>query len=283
MSKQISLRLSDRSLLRLHSIKRNPGQEFLCTQKTMRVKRCVQKQCTNGKEYTVNPGKRAFISVGGYVYRRVAIQTHVLLQEDNLTMVAKRYAQPLLQLGDVLFLSEKAVACTQHRAIPLSEIHPRPLARLLCKFVKKTPYGIGLGIPETMEMALRECGTGRILCAALISALGKLIGRHGWFYRVAGTRASSIDGPCSCTIPPYNQCVVLGPENPDEVAGSLARELGCQVAIVDINDLGAAILGVSDPSMNKAMLCEILRDNPLGQGRQSTPMGIIRRCHEELR
>ena len=158
MSKQISLRLSDRSLLRLHSIKRNPGQEFLCTQKTMRVKRCVQKQCTNGKEYTVNPGKRAFISVGGYVYRRVAIQTHVLLQEDNLTMVAKRYAQPLLQLGDVLFLSEKAVACTQHRAIPLSEIHPRPLARLLCKFVKKTPYGIGLGIPETMEMALRECG-----------------------------------------------------------------------------------------------------------------------------
>ena len=137
MSKQISLRLSDRSLLRLHSIKRNPGQEFLCTQKTMRVKRCVQKQCTNGKEYTVNPGKRAFISVGGYVYRRVAIQTHVLLQEDNLTMVAKRYAQPLLQLGDVLFLSEKAVACTQHRAIPLSEIHPRPLARLLCKFVKK--------------------------------------------------------------------------------------------------------------------------------------------------
>ncbi len=107
MSKQISLRLSDRSLLRLHSIKRNPGQEFLCTQKTMRVKRCVQKQCTNGKEYTVNPGKRAFISVGGYVYRRVAIQTHVLSQEDNLTMVASGMHSRFCNLETSCFFRKK--------------------------------------------------------------------------------------------------------------------------------------------------------------------------------
>ena len=58
----------------------------------------------------------------------------------------------------------------------MSEINPRPLAKLLCKFVYKSPYGIGLGIPETMEMALRECGVPKMLFAAGISAVGKLLG-----------------------------------------------------------------------------------------------------------
>ncbi len=82
----------------------------------------------------------------------------------------------------------------------------------------KTPAGIGLGIPETMEMALRECGVLRILFAALVSFLGKLIGRKGDFYRVAGYKASSIDGPTPNTLPPYNKYVVLGPADPDRVA-----------------------------------------------------------------
>ena len=73
-------------------------------------------------------------------------------------------------------------ACTQRRAIYMKDIHPRCLAVLLSRFVTKTPHGIGLGIPETMEMALRECGTLRILFAAFIGAIGKLFGKRGWFY-----------------------------------------------------------------------------------------------------
>ncbi|MFR3992087.1 MAG: hypothetical protein ACLTY5_05935 [Angelakisella sp.] len=38
----------------------------------------------------------------------------------------------------------------------MKDIKPRPLAKFLCKFVLKTPYGIGLGIPETMEMAIKR-------------------------------------------------------------------------------------------------------------------------------
>ena len=56
----------------------------------------------------------------------------------------------------------------------MKDIHPRRLAVLLSRFVTKTPHGIGLGIPETMEMALRGCGTLRILFAAFIGAIGKL-------------------------------------------------------------------------------------------------------------
>ena len=167
----------------------------------------------------VNPGKNEMIEVEGKRYRRLCIKTHVITDADNITDVVMKYAAPEMQEGDTLFITEKAVACTQKRAIPMKEIKPRPLAKFLCKFVLKTPYGIGLGIPETMEMAIRECGTFRILVAAAVSAVGKLFGIRGWFYKVAGEKARSIDGPCDCTLPPYNEYVVLVPqdENDDEV------------------------------------------------------------------
>ena len=180
--------------------------------------------------------------------------------------------------GDILFVSEKSVACSQKRAIPMSEIKPRPLAKFLTKFVYKSPYGIGLGIPETMEMALRECGTVRILFAAACSAVGKLIGKRGWFYKIAGYRAESIDGPTPYTLPPYNTYVVLGPENPDKVAADIKQRVGCSAAVVDINDLQGKVLGASDPSVDRNLIPRILKDNPLGQSGQQTPIGIIRRA-----
>ena len=109
--------------------------------------------------YLVNDGKHEVITVDGADYRRLCIRTHVITDQDNILDVVEKYVTPSLQPGDIIFITEKAVACTQRRAIPMKDIHPRPLAKFLCKFVLKTPYGIGLGIPETMEMALQECGT----------------------------------------------------------------------------------------------------------------------------
>lgn len=231
----------------------------------------------NGTGYVVNPEKTEIITVNGVGYRRLCIKTHVITDKDNIVEVVKKYASPLIEEGDIIFITEKAVACTQKRAIPMEEIHPRPLARFLCKFVLKTPYGIGLGIPETMEMALQECGTIRILFAAAVSAIGKLFHKRGWFYQIAGYKARSIDGPCHFTLPPYNHYVVLGPDRPDEVAAEIAAAVGTQVAITDINDLEGQILGASDRSIDRDLLCKILKDNPLGQCSEQTPMGIIRK------
>ena len=223
-----------------------------------------------------NVDKSLDIEVEGRCYARIPVRTHLITEKDKLSDVFTAYLKPLAQPGDILFISEKAVACTQARAIPMKDIKPRPLARFLCKFVHKTPYGIGLGIPETMEMALRECGTARILFAAFISAIGKLFGKRGWFYNIAGDKARAIDGPCDCTIPPLNECVVLGPTDPDQAARAGAEAAGCPVAVVDINDLGGNILGTSDPGMDRALLVKILADNPLGQSSEQTPCGIIR-------
>lgn len=230
-------------------------------------------------ELFANEGKQALIEVDGKQYLRLPIQTHVVTAEDSIPDVAAQYAQQHMLDGDILFISEKCVACSQQRAIPLSEIKPRPLAKLLCKFVYKSPYGIGLGIPETMEMALRECGTPRMLFAAMISAVGKLLGKRGWFYKVAGYRAESIDGPTPYTLPPYNTCVVLGPEDPDKVAREVAERIGHPCIIIDVNDLNGHILGSSDPSFDRELLVRTLKDNPLGQSAQCTPMGILREYH----
>lgn len=229
----------------------------------------------------VNPGKNEIIEVNGKTYRRLCIKTHVITDADHIVDVVKKYAAPEMQEGDTLFITEKAVACTQKRAIPMKDIKPRPLAKFLSKFVLKTPYGIGLGIPETMEMALRECGVPRILFAAFCSAIGKLFRQRGWFYKIAGYKAESIDGPTPNTIPPYNTCVVLGPEQPDRVAREIAERIGQRVAIVDVNDLSGKILGISQDDMDREFIARILKDNPLGQSAQQTPMGIIREVRDD--
>ena len=53
---------------------------------------------------------------------------------------------------------------------------------------------------------------------------------------------------------------------------------GAQVAVVDINDIGGNILGSTLDPQAEARLVRILGDNPLGQGHQSTPLGIIRKA-----
>ncbi|MBW9094686.1 coenzyme F420-0:L-glutamate ligase [Microbacterium jejuense] len=225
-----------------------------------------------------NAGKALTVQVEGSSFARIPIRTRVVMPGDDLDEFVREYATDVVRDGDLLFVTEKIVAITQGRSYLVEDIKPRKLAFFLSKYVTRTPYGIGLGMPETMEMALRECGTLRILFAAAVSAVTKLFGRKGDFYRIAGDKARAIDGPTSGTIPPYNKAVVLGPERPREVAEHLKALLGGvpEVAVVDINDLGGNILGSTLDKAGEKQLVAILKDNPLGQGHQSTPLGVVR-------
>ncbi|BDV30659.1 coenzyme F420-0:L-glutamate ligase [Microbacterium terricola] len=225
-----------------------------------------------------NAGKSLTVTIEGTAYARVPIRTRVVMPGDDLDAFITEYAGDQVQQGDLLFVTEKIVAITQGRSFPIDSVQPRRLAFFLSKYVTRTPYGIGLGMPETMEMALRECGTPRILLAAAVAAVTKAFGRKGDFYRIAGDKARAIDGPTKGTIPPYNKAVVLGPDKPTEVAKRLKALLGvdADVAVVDINDLGGNILGSTLDKAGEKRLVAILRDNPLGQGHESTPLGIVR-------
>ncbi|MET0830464.1 MAG: coenzyme F420-0:L-glutamate ligase [Microbacterium sp.] len=225
-----------------------------------------------------NAGKALTVEIEGTKYSRIPIRTHVVMPGDDLDAFIREYATDVVAPGDIFFVTEKIVAITQGRSYLVEDIKPRRLALFLSKFVVRTPYGIGLGMPETMEMALRECGTIRILFAAGVSAVTKAFGRKGDFYRIAGDKARAIDGPTDGTIPPYNKAVVLGPERPREVARHLKEMLGgsAEVAVVDINDLGGNILGSTLDKPTEKRLVAILKDNPLGQGHESTPLGVVR-------
>lgn len=226
-----------------------------------------------------NAGKSLTVEVNGVVYERLPIKTRLVIRDDDIVDVVSEYATDVVRDGDILFVTEKIVGITQGRAYPISEVTPRKLATILSKYVTKTSHGIGLGMPETMEMALRECGTPRILFAAAVAAVTKALGRSGDFYRIAGPKARAIDGPTKNTIPPYDSHVVLGPARPNGVASDIAQALGgsITVAVVDINDFGGNILGSTDKSTNGLVL-QVLKDNPLGQDHQSTPLGVIRRA-----
>ncbi len=225
-----------------------------------------------------NDGKALTTTVDGESYARIPIRTRVVMPGDDLEGIIREYAAGVIREGDTLFVTEKIVAITQGRSFPLEEIEPRRLARFLSRFVVRTPYGIGLGMPETMEMALRECGTLRILFAAGVSAVTKLVGRRGDFYRIAGDKARAIDGPTSGTIPPYNNAVVLGPERPREVAAQIKGllDVAAEVAVVDINDIGGNVLGSTLSRDGERRLVTILGDTPLGQGHQAPPLGSVR-------
>ena len=125
--------------------------------------------------------------VDGRVYARAPIRTRLFVAGDSLLDGLRDALRDVELAGDdVVAISEKAVAICQGRSYPVDEVHARPLARVLSKFVGRTASGIGLGIPATMELAIREAGEARILGATAAAAVTKPFGVKGVFYRVAG-------------------------------------------------------------------------------------------------
>jgi hypothetical protein len=223
-----------------------------------------------------NEGRGLHATLGGVVYARHPVRTHLITPADtDAAAVVQRYANPLGEDLRLVAVSERMVAITQGRSYPIKDIRPGRLARMLERFVTRPGYGIGLGSAETMELAIREVGAPRILLAAAASAVTRPFGVHGVFYRVAGPQAKAIDGPTSYTIPPYNQAATLGPRDPDRAARDIAATIDAPVAIIDANDAGCAALGAS-PGVDRRFVERLFADNPLGQAREQTPICVVR-------
>jgi F420-0:gamma-glutamyl ligase len=224
----------------------------------------------------VNPGRAATIEVRGSVYARVPVRTHIVTDADDIVDVIARYAGPLVRPGDIVVVSEKVVAITQGRAVPVEQIRVGTLAKLLWPRVRQVKYGIGLRSPYSMQCAIDECGRLRILLAAVVGALGKLLGRKGDFYRVAGQQAAMIDAAGTAGIDAFKGSVIKGPKDPDRVAQAIADRLSVGAAVVDVNDIGGSwAVGVSR-GVDREIVEAALKDNPLGQGAEQTPCGILR-------
>ncbi len=183
------------------------------------------------------------------------------------------------------FISEKIVAITQGRSYFIWDIKVGRPARVLSRYVTRTPAGIGLGSPFTMQLAIQEAGLPRVLYAAAGGAVGKVTGRKGAFYELVGNDISAIDGPTEYSAYPSNVSAKLAPKDPDAVAARLSAAIRDRVpepwrktfggtVVMDANDIGRTVLG-SDVPGDWSRFEEMFADNPLGQGSEQTPMAMV--------
>ncbi len=249
-------------------------------------------------ELEPNEGKELDIRVGDAEYRRYPLRTDMVSAKDNLQeFVTTRLQKFFDALGAdtqqasyathdwYLLISEKIVAITQGRSYFVWDITPGWWARFLSRRVTKTPYGIGLGSPWTMQLAIQEVGLLRILYASVGGALGKMVGRRGTFYNLVGSDIRAIDGPTEYSVYPSNVSAKLAPKDPDKVARQLTDVIRVAlptattehfkgVVVIDSNDIGRNVLGQNTGQPEK-LFEDIFGDNPLGQSDQRTPLSVV--------
>ncbi len=227
-----------------------------------------------------NVGKEITRTVGGENYDRYAIKTRFVQIGDDYIDVIREYVMPYVEEGDFLSISEKIVAMCQKRVVYRKDIHPGFWAKLLCKFVRVTPAGPGAGTPYKMQLIIMICDLPRVLLAALCSAVTKLFGKKGVFYKVCGHQVDGIDGLIDYDISfkEYVDYAILNPADPSGVCNEIREKLGVECMIVDACDLTVEVLGKSDGlEYPDETLCEIVRDNPASQDGSCTPVVLVRK------
>ena len=206
-------------------------------------------------------------------YARIPVRTHLISAKDDIVEVVARYTREVLEPGDIVVICESPVAVSQGRAIRSASVRPGFLSRVLCRFPKK--HG-SLATPQAMQLAIREAGLARVLLGAAAALVGKLLRRPGYFFVVAGHGLATIDDVAG-TIPPYDECVVLGPKDPQKVAKSIGEAIGTHVVIADVNDLRRVdVLGMTE-GITVDEVKKALEDNPSGNDDEQTPIVILRK------
>lgn len=229
---------------------------------------------------TANSGKNLEIYALDSIFERYAIVTRFVNIGDDYIDLIKEYALPHYKDGDILSISEKIIALCQKRIVYREDIHPGFWANLLCKFVHVTPAGPGAGTPHKMQLIIMQCGLPRVIFAAFCSAVTKLFGIKGVFYKVCGHEVEGIDGLIDYDISfkEYVNYGILNPENPDDVCDEIYNKLGIKSMIIDACDISAVVLGkCSKIDYSKEELVEIIKDNPAGQDDQCTPFILCRK------
>ena len=204
--------------------------------------------------------------------RVLPLRTHLLGPLDDAIEVMRTYAAELVQPGDVLTIGETPVAVIQSRYRHPSEVEPGLVARLLCRVFHPTS---SLATACGMQTLIDVVGPTRVVVAWMGGLMMKLIGIPGGFYRLAGDQARLIDD-ITGTTPPYDQTIVLGPDRPERLCREAAAELGVDVAIVDVNDLGRVKVLAASAGCDEALLQCALKPNPAGNANQRTPLVLVR-------
>ena len=218
----------------------------------------------------VDPAQAAWRS--GEACRVLPVRTHLLGVLDDPAQVLDHYCGNLIQPGDVLTIGETPLAVMQGHYHHPETVQPTWLARLLCRVFHPTS---SLATACGMQTLIDIVGPARVLCAWLGGFALKLVGSRGGFYRLAGDQARLIDD-ITGTTPPYDQTIVLGPDQPEAFCRHMAQTLGVAVAVVDVNDLGRVKVLACSRGCDEDLLQRALRPNPAGNANERTPLVLVR-------
>jgi len=233
-------------------------------------------------EFFANEGKNVEIEVNGKTYLRHAIKTRFVKQGESYIDVFKEYVSPIYQEGDIVSSSEKIIALCQNRVVKREDVKIGFWAKFLSRFASKTEAGVGVGETIKMQYAIDTVGLLKVLWASFASAVTKLFGKRGVFYKIVGEEVSGLDGFYDHVWKEYGDIGIKIPENPSGVCNEIKEKLGISCMIVDANDLGQEVLGhSSDIELTEEELKGLIKDNPSGQGQQLTPIILIRKKNEE--
>ena len=214
----------------------------------------------------------------GRRYDRYAIQTHFVQVGESQRELVEKYVRPLYRDGDVLSFGAKVMCMCVKSVNTRDEVKPGWWANHLWRFAAINHTGVGMHEPYKLQLVIDMCGLPRVLLAAALSAVTKLFGMHGVFYRVCGKGVGGIDGFYTrSSFELYHQMALINPDNPDELCDRLWEETGIPVVLMDANDLQRDQLGKSRGfPLTDEQIQDAMADNPSGQGDELTPLILIR-------
>lgn len=227
-------------------------------------------------------------TVANRTFVRYPVRTHLVMFGEDLAGIIERYAADRLSPSSILCLSEKFVTICQNNVRHISSVRDGILARVIVRFVTKHANDIGYSHPKKMQVAIDLAGRPRIIAAMIIGGLTRLLlRRRGDFYRIAGHRISEIDGFNPDAMKPFDEYAMLPPLRPDAVCDELARRFGCGCYIIDGNNINVEVIGMSanlrDRGIDTELARQLMRDNPMGQNDEMTPIFLLEEQHEERR
>lgn len=229
-------------------------------------------------EFISNSGKNVEIIVNGQIYLRHAIKTKFVTSDDNYLGIIDEFVSKIYKAGDIISISEKIISICQNRVIKRENLKVGFWAKFLSKFASHPTTGIGVGESIKMQYAINKVGVLKVLFASFVSCITKLIGIKGMFYKIVGQEVSGLDGFYGHVWKEYEDIGIELPKEPNNVCNEIKNRLGISNIIVDANDLGQEILGKSDDiNLSYEELKALIKDNPAGQGREQTPIILIRK------
>jgi ribosomal protein S28E/S33 len=202
----------------------------------------------------------------------IPVRTPLVHPGDDLAALVQRAVAGIARPGDVLAISETAVAIAQGQSVPAEYVRPSKIAYALSR---RAGALATVNQPESLQIVIDQVGAWKVLYASAMHVAGRLVGRRGMFYEIMGEAITAIDGYTG-TLPPFERSIVFAPQNPDAFSQSVFDRTGVACTVVDANDLEKAkVLGASS-GVNRRNVEGALLSNPHGNGDEQTPIVVLK-------